>query len=422
MTRLDLPENGGWSPAPFDAEVIERACDTGLLESKITSAGPQVKPQLNRVGAVAVGGHEIVVRPKAPFSSVLFMLGYAADPGFRPDEVDGTGDDLFPAIAETYARVMERALGRGVLQGYRRLDETAVAIRGRIRFSDQMSRRGGQLLPVELTVDDYTVDIAENQLLRAAARLLLTLPRLTKEARRRLVHLESRLVDASLVRPGAGLPSWQPTRLNERYQPALRFAELVLARVAPSTIGGGGQTVASFVVNMAEAFEGFVTAALTASFAAVSTGVSVGQYPTHLDRERKHPIRPDFVHLVGGVPAVVVDAKYKTGAPRVDDLYQMLAYCTVMGLTEGSLIYVGNGGSHMSKRSSVANSSVFLDVLRVDVGLRPVEMMAAIDELGCALVHASRLGSASRFCVEPTRGIPQWQGTEHVVCPGGLVP
>ena len=36
MTRLDLRENGGWSPAPFDAEVIERACDTGLLESKIT--------------------------------------------------------------------------------------------------------------------------------------------------------------------------------------------------------------------------------------------------------------------------------------------------------------------------------------------------------------------------------------------------
>ena len=377
MTRLDLHENGGWSPVPFDADVIERACETGLLESKITSAGPQVKPQLNRVGAVAVGGHEIVVQPKAPFSSVLFMLGYAADPGFRPDEVDGTGDDLFPAVAETYARLMERALGRGILQGYRRLDETAVAIRGRIRFSDQMSRRGGQLLPVELTVDDYTVDIAENQLLRAAARLLLTLPRLTKEARRRLVHLESRLVDASLVRPGAGLPSWQPTRLNERYQPAVRFAELILARVAPSTTAGG-EAVASFVVNMAEAFEGFVTAALTESFAAVSTGVSVGQYPTHLDCERKQPIRPDFVHLVGGVPAVVVDAKYKIGSLRVEDLYQMLAYCTVLGLDEGTLIYVADTAALPGQRTSIALSTVVVQSVRVDVTLAPRDMVEVL--------------------------------------------
>jgi 5-methylcytosine-specific restriction enzyme subunit McrC len=377
MTRLDLHENGGWSPVPFDADVIERACETGLLESKITSAGPQVKPQLNRVGAVAVGGHEIVVQPKAPFSSVLFMLGYAADPGFRPDEVDGTGDDLFPAVAETYARLMERALGRGILQGYRRLDETAVAIRGRIRFSDQMSRRGGQLLPVELTVDDYTVDIAENQLLRAAARLLLTLPRLTKEARRRLVHLESRLVDASLVRPGAGLPSWQPTRLNERYQPAVRFAELILARVAPSTTAGG-EAVASFVVNMAEAFEGFVTAALTESFAAVSTGVSVGQYPTHLDCERKQPIRPDFVHLVGGVPAVVVDAKYKIGSLRVEDLYQMLAYCTVLGLDKGTLIYVADTAALPGQRTSIALSTVVVQSVRVDVTLAPRDMVEVL--------------------------------------------
>jgi 5-methylcytosine-specific restriction enzyme subunit McrC len=385
MTRLDLRENGGWSPAPFDAEVIERACDTGLLESKITSGGPQVKPQLNRVGSVAVGGHEIVVQPKAPFSSVLFMLGYATDPGFRPDEVAGTGNDIFPAIAETYARLMERALGRGVLQGYRRLDETAVAIRGRIRFSDQMSRRGGQLLPVELTVDEYTVDIAENQLLRAASRLLLALPRVTKEARRRLVHLESRLVDASLVRPGAGLPTWQPTRLNERYHPALRFAELILSRVAPSTIGDG-RAVASFVVNMAEAFEGFVTAALTESFAAVSNGVSVSQYPTHLDRERDQPIRPDFVHLVGGVPTVVVDAKYKTGAPRVEDLYQMLAYCTVMGLDEGTLIYVADSTSAPRQRTSVGHSTVIIKSIRVDVTLKPQDMNRALQAVCKTLV------------------------------------
>lgn len=377
MTRLELRENGGWTAAPFEPLAIERACATGLLESRVVAAGPQVKPQLNRVGAVSIGDHEFVVQPKAPFSSVLFMLGYAADPGFRPDEVSGEGTEIFPAIAETFARLVERALGRGVLQGYRRLDETAVAVRGRIRFSDQMSRRGGQLLPVELTVDEYTVDIAENRILRAALRMLLAVPRVSADARRRLVHLEAKLVGVMPLRAGLPLPSWQPSRLNERFLSSLRFAELLLARLAPSTTGDG-ERIASFVVNMAEAFEGFVTAGLTEAFAERSRGVSVGQYPTHLDQEGRQPIRPDFVHLVGGRPAVVVDAKYKTGAPRVEDLYQMLAYCTVLGLREGTLISVASPGAALPRLASVAGSAVVIRMVRLSVSSPPVEMIAAI--------------------------------------------
>jgi 5-methylcytosine-specific restriction enzyme subunit McrC len=385
VTRLELRENGGWTAAPFEPLTIERACATGLFESRIVAAGPQVKPQLNRVGAVSIGDHEFVVQPKAPFSSVLFMLGFAADPGFRPDEVSGEGTEIFPAIAETFARLLERALGRGVLQGYRRLDETVVAIRGRIRFSDQMSRRGGQLLPVELTVDEYTVDIAENRILLAASRMLLALPRVSSDARRRLVHLESKLVGVTPLRAGLPLPSWQPSRLNERFHASLRFAELLLARLAPSTTGDG-QRIASFVVNMAEAFESFVTAGLTEAFAERSRGVSVGQYPTHLDEERRQPIRPDFVHLVGGRPAVVVDAKYKTGAPRVEDLYQMLAYCTVLGLSEGTLIYLAGESNTTPRVAHIASSTVAVHTSRLDVSRAPASMLRELREIAHGLL------------------------------------
>jgi len=384
VTRLELRENGGWTAAPFEPLTIERACAAGLLESRVVAAGPQVKPQLNRVGAVSIGDHEFVVQPKAPFSSVLFMLGYAADPGFRPEEVSGEGTEIFPAIAETFARLLERALGRGVLQGYRRLDETAVAIQGRIRFSDQMSRRGGQLLPVELTVDEYTVDIAENRILQAALRMLLALPRVSSDARRRLVHLESKLVGVMPLRAGLPLPWWQPSRLNQRFHSSLRFAELLLARLAPSTTGDG-ERIASFVVNMAEAFEGFVTAGLTEAFAERSRGVSVGQYPTHLDRERRQPIRPDFVHVVGGRPAVVVDAKYKTGAPRVEDQYQMLAYCTVLGLGEGTLIYLAGSSRATPRVAHIAGSTVVVQTSRLDVSRAPASMLQELREIAHGL-------------------------------------
>ena len=387
MTRLELRENGDWMLAPFDAVTIDAACSTGLIESRITPLGVHVKPLLNRIGSVSVGMNEFVVQPKAPFSSVLFMLGYANDPGFRPGEVAGAGGDIFPAIAETCARLMERALGRGVLQGYRSYDESAVTVRGRIRFSDQISKRGGQLLPIELTVEEFTVDIVENQILRHTVRLLLTLPRVSNDVRRRLLHLESRLSDASLVRPGTGLPTWHPSRLNQRYHSALRFAEMVVAHLAPSTTGDG-ERIASFVVNMSEAFEGFVTAGLTSAFAEVSAGVSVGQYPTHLDVERRQPIRPDFVHVVGGVPAVVADAKYKTGSPRVEDLYQMLAYCTVLGLRAGTLIYVADGEDTRERVASVHGSDVVVRTARLDVSLAPPHMIGALRQIQVRMLGA----------------------------------
>jgi len=380
MTRLTLAENGQWAVAALEPELIDVACASGLVESRIVRGDAQLKPRLNRVGAVSVGGHELIVTPKAPFSSVLFMLAYARDPGFRPDEVSGDGTALFPAIAETYARLMERALGRGVLQGYRRIDESALTVRGRIRFSDQIARRGGQVLPIELTVDEYTTDIAENQILRAGARLLLALPRVTADARRRLVHLESRLAEVSVLPSGAAIPAWQPSRLNGRYHAALRFAESILRRVSPSTTGDG-RPVASFVVDMAEAFEGFVTAALAASFAESSRGVSTAQFVTRLDEERTQTMRPDFVHADGGVPQVVVDVKYKTGPVRVEDLYQMLAYCTVLALDEGTLVYVADHGDTRSRISTIREAGVRIRIARLDVSVPPEQMVTRLQSL-----------------------------------------
>jgi 5-methylcytosine-specific restriction enzyme subunit McrC len=380
MIRLELPENGDWAEVPFEPDAIEIACATGLFESRTVRGIAQLKPQLNRVGAVAIGGDELIVNPKAPFSSVLFMLAYARDPGFRPDEVSGGGTALFPAIAETYARLMERALGRGVLQGYLRVDESALTVRGRIRFSDQIARRGGQMLPIELTVDEYTTDIAENQILRAGARLLLAMPRVTEDARRRLAHLESRLAEVSLLASGGDLPAWQSSRLNSRYHPALRFAEAILRRVTPSATGDG-RPVASFVVNMAEAFEGFVTTALSASFTETAGGVSTAQYVTHLDEERTQTIRPDFVHAAGGVPHVVVDVKYKTGAARVEDLYQMLAYCTVLGLDEGTLVYVADHGDAHSRISTMRGAGIRIRIARLDVSVPPERMLSRLHSL-----------------------------------------
>ncbi|MFG2286192.1 hypothetical protein ACGFOU_09035 [Streptomyces sp. NPDC048595] len=72
-------------------------------------------------------------------------------------------------------------------------------------------------------------------------------------------------------------------------------------------------------------------------------------------------MKPDFV-LYGpqDAPLAVADAKYKAekrgGYPDAD-LYQMLAYCTALGLPEGHLIYAKGNVPHASHRVRHAGTS-----------------------------------------------------------------
>src|SRR5690606_40362065 len=112
---------------------------------------------------------------------------------------------------------------------------------------------------------------------------MLAVPRVDKEARRRLVHLDARLEGAGFLRAGDRLPRWVASRQNLRYQPALRLAEVVLRNVSASA-GAGELPVASFVVPMAKVYEDFVTVALTEALRG-RPGRTEAQYPAWPDEE-----------------------------------------------------------------------------------------------------------------------------------------
>jgi hypothetical protein len=66
-----------------------------------------------------------------------------------------------------------------------------LVMRGRLREADQIRRHHGRFPAVEVVHDEYTTDIAENQLLRTATERLLHLPGLPKG----LLRLRVRLAD-----------------------------------------------------------------------------------------------------------------------------------------------------------------------------------------------------------------------------------
>lgn len=363
---------------------------SGLVEIRRLNADTVRLLPRGRVGAVQTEGLEVVVEPKLGISRLLFLLGYADDPGFRPESVTGAADDdLWPAIAETVCRHVEHALARGVLQGYASRDEALNMVRGRIRVGDQLARRPGLPLPLEVTYDEYTVDIAENRLLRAAIRRLLAVQNIRSDCRRRLQHLESRLDGVSRLVPGTSLPRWTQDRLNARYHSALQLAELVMRNLS-FELGSGSVKVASFVVNMATVFEQFVVTALRRAWSSYP-GDTRSQYWVPLDADHSIDMYVDAVHLVEREPRVIVDAKYKltdaTGSHANADHYQMLAYCTALGLDTAWLVYASGP---KSVERSIRNSPVRVIEYPLDLEVPPADLLRQIEQLAVKAFWGTR--------------------------------
>lgn len=302
----------------------------------------------SQVGVLRAGKTEVRIRPRISIARLIYLLGHAQDPRAWSDDPVGLDDlpDLWPAMAQVFVRQAEKAMQRGVLQGYRTEESAQLVMRGRLREADQLRIRAGLVIPLEVRYDEYDIDIPENQLLRAAAERLLKIPDVPPLVVRRLHHSINRLADVRRLIPGQPLPHVKASRLNERYQPVLALARMILA-TRSIDIENAGVRATGFLVNMNTAFEDFVTVALTRALASFG-GRCEPQDRTHfMDVDGKVNLRPDLVQYgPSGSPRAVVDAKYKaekpSGFPYVD-LYQLLAYCTATKLKVGHLIYAEGG-------------------------------------------------------------------------------
>ena len=72
-------------------------------------------------------------------------------------------------------------------------------VRGRIRFADQIRQRFGIPLPIEVRYDEFTDDITENQLVKAAAIRLGGMRLRSQQARRNLGWIAAMLENVSSV-------------------------------------------------------------------------------------------------------------------------------------------------------------------------------------------------------------------------------
>ncbi|MCP9948666.1 McrC family protein [Actinomadura madurae] len=404
MTVVRLRENAPWTEHELTSEQA-----TALLSSGLARVAPGPGPGLWRlrdnglVGAARTGPVrapvELRVEPKTPIDRLLFLLGYARNPrGWRQEDVDaGDRPDLLPALAHAFARSAERALRQGVLLGYRETEEALPVVRGRIRMIDQVRRRHGLPVPVEVRYDDYTTDIAENRLLLAAAHRLLSLPGVPMGTRRLLRHLPLRLDGVERLVPGRPPPAWTPTRLNTRYHSALGLAGLVLRSASYELDDGTALRVDGLMLEMWRVFEDYLCVALAEALRPYGHIARLQDKRHHLDRAHRVRLRPDLVlDTADGRPFTVVDAKYKVDDTPQSDLYQVLAYCTAMNLRRGYLVYASKNETHTHLITGTEDVQIVEAAL--DLSAPPEALAVQVTELArrIAADHVSTGGASGR--------------------------
>lgn len=333
------------------------------------------------VGSIQLGQLSVIVRPKVDLDRLFFLLGYSRRLDF--DATSAVELKVQPYLTEAFIRAfldeVQRSLRRGALMSYVTVDESANTLRGRLRVADQLRHRYAIPLPAEITYDDFTIDIAENRILRAALRRASRLRLSNAHLRRRVATALGALEGVSDVAyTTRTIPEIRLTRLNRHYAGGLALARALIASTSVDLDHGTTRTPA-FVVDMDKVFEDFLARALDEAFA--KTGLRWQQgAPRPLDVAGRVTIKPDLSLWKGRRCVFVGDAKYKqTAQGENPDLYQMLAYCKALGLDSGLLVYAATDDDVVEH--AILHDGTRIVVRSLDLRGSDEEIMRRVDQL-----------------------------------------
>ena len=386
MPPINLKE---YDSSEYSLSVAERdalrAKISSITVEPVTGEGDKYNlTPSSTVGAIEIGDLSVLIDPKIGVPQLLSLACYAMG-AFRQQESHlfnfQKEEDLPDTLALALVSAARRAFSRGLLHGYITEEEALYGIRGRIRFDDQIRRRFGVPLPVEVRYDEFTDDILANRLVKAAVARLGGMRLRSQTARRGLGWIAGTLDNISLVefQPG-DVPSVTFDRLNEHYRGVVGLSRLILRHSAFESRRGRIRA-AGFLMDMNVVFQEFVTVALRDAL-----GVSERMFREHiissLDTEGRVGLKPDLTWWHGSSCLFVGDAKYKniTGerVPNAD-LYQLLAYTTALDLPGGILIYAK--GEAADTNYHVRHSGKRLEVAALDLSGTLDEVLARVNAL-----------------------------------------
>lgn len=346
----------------------------------------------NVCGLLGNGEITFEIEPKASMRELLELTLYART-GLKwsPTEALAEQREVPVVIAGYLVQVTRNALDRGILRGYRNHQETLRHLRGRLRMTDQLTRRFMQVQPIEVEYTDLTSDILENQILAAAIERMMRVlgSEVEKSGERdemigQLRSLRSLLGHQSPLSNTHAHRTWRRTDQNKHYWEALSVAELVLDGGGRS-LKAGQHTTTSLLIQTWRIYETAVARALRESmrFRTVEA-----QYVEYLATNRTdRTIRPDIVAQYHDGRLLVLDTKFKDKEPQPNDLYQAVTYSRVLGVKEVVLLYAGDHETvtyNIRQRNQPTRCDIVVEYLNLDQSVDDIvaDVHALADKYG----------------------------------------
>lgn len=341
----------------------------------------------SRVGGAIIDGLKVSVAPKIPIPRLLTLLSQIADPydWLEVNAATTAKQDLDDALAALFIQACHRTFERGIHRAYRRERQRLNVVRGKLLIPQTIRQVGP--VPVTVETDVFDDDTAENQVLAAVLRQVRATPSLSAPIRQRAHHVLRDVRHVAPLRdPLATANSILWSRHNQWYQQAISLAILLLSfgRLDPEL---GEETIPGFVIDMPRVIEQWIRVTLRRAW-----GLSQDQMPDSwkgalwLDEAHRVELQPDLAIRRDGRWSFVGDVKYKilpaasrnNAAADRNDIYQLLAYLTATGLSEGVLIYAGVG--HPGETLTVQQAGAKMHIISLDLTAKDPRK-ALIDEL-----------------------------------------
>lgn len=354
------------------------------------------------IGIVRFEAFVLRIRPKLTNIDVMRMLLVAGGldrlkryRATRDYELRDTNMSLFDLVALLLADTCTIIARDGLLHGYIVEEDDLPVVRGRLRFTDQIRRRYGQMNRLECRYDDHHANVVENRILHTALAL----------CRRYVQHPHvknriQRLLDTFAAVSQPLDQNWQAVqadmtynRLNSRYKEAHTLAWIIMAGLnVEDLLAMGSSRGFAFLLDMNPLFEKFVEVlvrhVLQHELIEIQAQLTTTGHIWDAERNQTYKrLRPDLLLTTVNNLSLVIDAKYKRyDAKKLHegDIYQTFLYtyafrnAEAVTLPSALILYPADLPSTSVTRLHVRNSR---DVVQARLHAFGIDIPPLLDDL-----------------------------------------
>jgi 5-methylcytosine-specific restriction enzyme subunit McrC len=308
----------------------------------------QLTPQ-GHVGTIVCPTCRLVIRPKIPTENLFYLLDPTGPIPLLPDQVTPLplAEDL-DFLAGRLTHLLNERAAAGLHRAYQERTERGPFLQGQLDLPAHLRGRNPSKDQLHCRYEEFTADVLCNQIPKSTAELVLRSPLLSDGVRlalRRSLHAFAAVSSIAIDRNC--FAAVQTDRLTEAYRPLFDLCWILVESLAPGE-QSGSTSCPAFLLDMDRVFERYVTTGVARAYAG-SARFTVSVQPLFTVNQPDAcladiHLRPDFTVAAAGRPFLAGDTKWKrlAGSPLVTpDLYQVLSYCTALGMKRGLLIYPG---------------------------------------------------------------------------------